>query len=150
MYWAWLLAGPTAISCSDPVLLLEDVTFDVYVVGAGYVRTFELFGKSARVDLNVPYASGRWEGLLDGVYTSVRRRGFMDPRLRFSMNLYGAPPLKGKEYVQYRREHPVDTTIGVGVQVQLPLGDYNNTNLINLGQQPVLCAAATGRSAPAQ
>ena len=117
----------------DPVLLIEDVTFDLYVAGAGYVRTFELFGKSARVDLNVPYASGRWEGLVDGVYTSVRRRGFMDPRLRFSMNLYGAPPLKGKEYVQYRREHPVDTTIGVGVQVQLPLGDYNNTKLINLG-----------------
>jgi len=76
----------------DPALLKEDATFDVYVVGAGYVRTFELFGKSARVDLNVPYASGRWEGLLDGEYTSVRRRGFMDPRLRFSMNLYGAPP----------------------------------------------------------
>ena len=117
----------------DPVLQIEDTTFDVYVTGAAYVRTFELFGKSARVDLNVPYASGRWEGLLDGVYTSVSRRGFMDPRLRFSMNLYGAPPLKGKEYVQYRREHPVDTTIGVGVQVQLPLGDYNNTKLINLG-----------------
>ena len=117
----------------DPVLLIEDATFDVYVAGAGYVRTFELFGKSARVDLNVPYASGRWEGLVDGVDTTVRRRGFMDPRLRFSMNLYGAPPLKGKEYVQYRREHPVDTTIGVGVQVQLPLGDYNDQKLINLG-----------------
>ena len=117
----------------DPVLLIEDATFDVYVTGLGYVRTFELFGKSARVDVNVPYASGRWEGLLDGAYASVRRRGFMDPRLRFSMNLYGAPALSGKEYVQYRREHPIDTTIGIGLQVQLPLGDYNNQKLINLG-----------------
>ena len=118
----------------DPVLLIEDATFDVYVAGAGYVRTFELFGKSARVDVLVPYASGRWEGLVDGVDTVVRRQGFMDPRLRFSMNLYGAPPLKGKEYVQYRREHPVDTIIGVGVQVGLPLGDYNDQKLINLGK----------------
>ena len=117
----------------DPVLLIEDATFDVYVTGLGYVRTFEFLGKSARVDVNVPYASGRWEGLLDGVYTTVRRRGFMDPRLRFSMNLYGAPALSGKEFVQYRREHPIDTTIGIGLQVQLPLGDYNNQKLINLG-----------------
>ena len=117
----------------DPVLLIEDATFDVYVTGAGYVRTFELFGKSARVDLNVPYASGRWEGLLDGEYASTRRRGFMDPRVRFSMNLYGAPALRGKEYIQYRREHPIDTTIGIGVQVQLPLGDYDDQKLINLG-----------------
>jgi hypothetical protein len=117
----------------DPVLLIEDATFDVYVTGLGYVRTFELFGKSARVDFVVPYASGRWEGLLDGVNTSIRRRGFMDPLVRFSMNLYGAPPLRGKEYIQYRREHPVDTTIGVGVQLQLPFGDYNDQKLINLG-----------------
>ena len=117
----------------DPVLLIEDATFDVQVAGVGYVRTFELFGKSARVDLAVPYASGRWEGIVDGVDTSVRRRGFMDPLLRFSMNLYGAPPLKGKEYVQYRHEHPIDTTIGIGVQLQLPLGDYLDDKLINLG-----------------
>jgi hypothetical protein len=128
----------------DPVLLIEDATYDVYVTGLGYVRTFELLGKSARVDLNVPYASGRWEGLVDGVYTTIRRRGFMDPRVRFSMNLYGAPVLRGKEYIQYRQEHPVDTTIGIGVQVQLPLGDYNDQKLINLGNNRIFVRPQLG------
>jgi len=117
----------------DPVLRIQDATFELSVASLGYVRTFELLGKSSRVDVSVPYAAGRWEGLVNGEFTEVRRRGFMDPRLRFSMNLYGAPPLKGLEFVQYRREHPVDTTIGAAIQIQFPFGDYNDKKLINLG-----------------
>jgi hypothetical protein len=117
----------------DPVLRLEDVTFDLYTTGLGYVRTFDLFGTSARIDFNAPYSSGRWEGLVDGEYASTRRRGFMDPRIRFSWNLYGAPALSGKEYVAYLQKNPVNTTIGAAVAIKLPLGDYNPTKLINLG-----------------
>jgi len=117
----------------DPALNIEDATYDLYLGAAVYVRSFELFGKSARVDTTIPYAAGRWEGLLNGVDTSVRRRGFTDPRIRFSINLYGAPALSGKEYVQYRRANPVTTTVGAGLAVRLPLGDYNDKYLINLG-----------------
>lgn len=117
----------------DPVLLIEDATFDLSVVGAGYAYAFEMAGKSARVDFSVPYAAGRWEGLVDGEFTTIRRRGFMDPRIRFSVNLLGAPPLKGKEYMLYRQENPVTTTVGAALAVTLPLGEYNNDLLINLG-----------------
>jgi hypothetical protein len=117
----------------DPALNIEDATFDIYLGAAAYVRTFEFLGKSSRVDFTVPYAAGRWEGLLNGEPASVRRRGFVDPFMRFSINLYGAPPLSGKEYVRYRRENPVTTTVGAAVQVRLPLGDYNEQWLINLG-----------------
>lgn len=117
----------------DPVLRIEDAEFDLSVGGLGYVRTFALWGKSARIDVNVPYAKGRWEGLLDGEPAAVGRQGFMDPSVRFSINLYGAPPLGGKEYIQFRRDNPVTTTVGAALAVQLPLGDYNNQKLINLG-----------------
>ena len=117
----------------DPVLRIEDATSDVYVGAAAYVRTFDFFGKSGRVDFTLPYAAGRWEGLVDGVDSVVRRRGFADPTVRFSVNLYGAPPLSGKEFVQYKRAHPVMTTIGAAVAVTFPLGDYNDQKLINLG-----------------
>ena len=117
----------------DPVLLAEDVTFDIYTLGVGYVRTFEMLGKSARVDFNVPYSTGHWKGLVDGEYASRRQHGFMDPRIRFSMNLYGAPPLSGKEFMAFRQQNPVNTTVGAAVAVVLPLGVYNPTRLINLG-----------------
>ena len=118
----------------DPVLLIEDATFDLYPLGLGYVRSFGLFGRSSRVDVIVPYASGRWRGLLDGEFTEVQRRGFADPRVRFSINLWGAPALSGKEFIQYKRDHPVTTTIGAGLQIRVPLGEYTQERLINLGQ----------------
>jgi len=121
----------------DPVLRIENGTFDMWVTAIGFTRSYEMFGKSARFDFHAPYARGRWEGLVDGIDTVVRRQGFMDPFMRFSVNLYGAPPLRGKEFVQYRREHPVDTTIGAAVGVILPFGDYNDQKLINLGNNRI-------------
>ena len=117
----------------DPVLRLEDATFELYTLGSSYVRTFEWLGKSSRIDFQLPYGYGRWEGLLDGEDVSVRRHGLLDPRIRLSMNLYGAPPLKGQAFQKYRAEHPVFTTIGAAVSVTLPLGEYAADQLINLG-----------------
>jgi len=118
----------------DPVVRAEDVTFDLYSTGLSYVRSFGLFGKSARIDTLIPYSSGRWEGFVDGEYRSLRKRGLMDPRVRFSINLYGAPALKGKEYQQYRAKSRVNTTIGAGLSLTVPLGDYTDETLINLSR----------------
>ena len=49
----------------DPVLLIEDASFDMHAVSIGYVRSFGLFGKSARVDFTLPYRAGRWQGTVD-------------------------------------------------------------------------------------
>jgi hypothetical protein len=55
--------------------------------------------------------------------------GFDDPRFRFSMNFYGAPALSMKEFAGYRQ----DVIIGASLQVTAPLGQYDDTKLINLG-----------------
>lgn len=117
----------------DPVLRIEDATFDLQLAALGYSRAFDVFGKTARLDVKLPYATGRWEGLLDGEPASVRRHGFMDPSLRFSVNLIGAPALKGTEFVDYRRSNPVNTTVGAAVSVIMPFGEYYRERLINLG-----------------
>ena len=49
------------------------------------------------------------------------------------MNLYGAPALKGKEFLEYRARNQTYTTIGAAISLTLPTGDYNNQWLINLG-----------------
>jgi hypothetical protein len=115
----------------DPVILAEDVTFRVAGAGLGYVRSFGLFGKSARVDVNVPYASGRWEGFVDGVYTSVRRRGFRDPRIRLSVLLYGGPAESPAEFAKSEKSN---TVVGAALSIKLPWGHYLEDFLINLGQ----------------
>ena len=115
----------------DPVLLAEDVTFEIAGTSLAYIRSFGMFGKSARIDVSVPYASGRWEGLVDGVYTSVRRRGIMDPRIRLSMLLYGGPAESPPEFSKSEKSN---TVVGAAVAISLPYGDYLEDRLINLGQ----------------
>ena len=115
----------------DPVLLAEDVSFEIAGGGLAYIRSFGLFGKSSRLDISVPYASGRWEGFVDGVYTSVRRRGFIDPRIRLSMLLYGGPAESPAEFAESKKS---STAIGAAVAIQLPWGHYLEDRLINLGR----------------
>ena len=81
----------------------------------------------------MPLSTGRWEGIVNDEYTSVRRHGFNDPRIRFSMILYGAPPLKGKGLLKYFQSNPVRTSVGLGIGLTLPLGEYYSDRLINLG-----------------
>ena len=118
----------------DPVLRLTDVEVELDSAALKYIHTFELCGKSARFDLVQAYQHGEWAGLLDGVSTSVERSGFTDTALRFAINLFGAPPLEGKEFAQYRAGRECDTIIGGGLIVTLPTGEYFSDRLINLGE----------------
>ena len=118
----------------DPVLKLEDVEMKMDTLGGVYIRSFELFGKSARIDLTQGYKEATWTGLLDGNPGSTSRSGWSDTLVRFGINLYGAPPLRGEEFFAYRAKHKVETIVGVGLVVRLPTGDYEEDKLLNLGQ----------------
>ncbi|MFC7338835.1 transporter [Haloferula chungangensis] len=119
----------------NPSLRVENATLDKHTAAFSYVRSFELLGKSARFDLVQAYQDGRWEGVVDGVDTSTSRTGFSDTALRFSMNLYGAPPLSGEEYLKYRAEkRDCETIVGAALIVVLPTGHYLKDRLLNLGE----------------
>lgn len=127
-------ASTQADISTDPVLLLEDVEMELQSWAGKYIRTFELFGKSARIDLKQAYQEGEWTGLLDGEPASTSRSGWSDTFLRFAVNLYGAPPLNRKAFATYRAGLDVETIVGMGLVVRLPSGDYSEDKLINLGQ----------------
>ena len=55
--------------------------------------------------------------------------GSGDPRFRFSINLFGAPALSVKEFANYQQ----DLIIGASLQMSAPLGQYDNSKLLNLG-----------------
>jgi hypothetical protein len=117
----------------DPALKIENAQFDLQTIGVKYIRSFELLGKSARVDLAQPWQTGHWTGLLNGAPASVDREGLADTSVRFAVNLIGAPPLAGKEFAEYRAQADHETIVGMGLVVQLPTGQYYDDKLINLG-----------------
>jgi len=114
----------------DPVLLVEDATFDMHAVSLVYVHSFGLFGKSARVDFTLPYRAGRWQGTVNDEFVHFRRRGLGDARIRFSTLLYGGPAQTIQEFVKSEKAR---TVVGVAVAVTMPTGKYSKDRLINLG-----------------
>jgi hypothetical protein len=118
----------------DPLLLIEGAEMEAHTTIATYLRTFGVFGKSARFDVTLPYQRVSWDGLLDDVPTTARREGFADPRCRLSVNFLGAPALKPREFREYRAAHSKSTVVGAAVSIKLPLGEYKKDRLLNLGQ----------------
>jgi len=117
----------------NPVWNVTDGAARINALGFVALHTFDLAGKSARISLMLPYVSGRWEGNVDSAYQVIHRRGTGDPRLRLSVNLYGAPALKGSEFAQYTAEHTTNTVVGASLAMTVPLGKYCDDCLINIG-----------------
>ena len=117
----------------DPTLGIEDAKFELNTVVASYIRSFELIGTSARIEVRQAWQDGRWEGVVNGVPASVERDGLADTFVRLAVNLAGAPPLSGRAYGAYRAAHPVQTIVGAAITVQVPTGEYLDDKLINLG-----------------
>ena len=117
----------------NPVLRIEDGEFEMDTAALKYIHAFEVLGKSARVDLTQLYQSGHWSGLVNGSPAAIERDGWADTTLRFAVNLYGAPPLEGQEFIDYRKATDCETIVGAGLVVTFPSGEYFEDKLINLG-----------------
>jgi hypothetical protein len=116
----------------SPFWKITDTTARINSYAVSAIHTFDLAGKSARISFLLPFVSGRWEGKVDNQFEVVHRNGFADPRLRLSVNLYGAPALKGTEYARYHAQHENNTVVGASLAVSVPLGQYDADELINV------------------
>ena len=117
----------------NPVQRIEDGEFELNTAAFKYIHAFELLEKSARIDLVQMYQSGSWSGLVNGVPAAIERDGWADTALRLAVNLYGAPPLEGQEFIEHRKAAHSETIVGAGLVVTLPTGEYFEDKLINLG-----------------
>ena len=113
----------------DPDLSIADANFHSDTALLAYVRSFDFAGKSAKFDVIVPASSFAARALVDGQPREREMAGLGDPRFRVSVNLIGAPALSVKEFANYRQ----DLIVGVSLQVSAPLGQYDNSKLLNLG-----------------
>ena len=113
----------------DPVLKLEGVEVSGHVVAVSYVRSFKIANKLGRIDFVVPWQNMRWSGLMDGAPATAERVGLADPIVRFSILLAGASASDGPANDGKKS----NTIFGAAVAVSVPLGEYENDKLLNLG-----------------
>jgi len=114
---------------TDPSLPISNFKTSVHSLTGVYLRTFELAGKLARVQVSVPFINIFGKLQINGHDTSGSRNGFGDVRIRFGINLTGTPALGRKEFSTYTQK----TIVGVRLVTVLPTGLYHADKRINTG-----------------
>jgi len=112
----------------DPSNFLDpSASVSAEVAIAGYAKMFPVWNKAAMLAVLVPM--GRIEGeLLAGREASS---GFGDPMVEFNINLIGPPPIMNlPDMLRYEPGFSLDLV----VDLTFPLGQYDNTQSLNLGQ----------------
>ena len=114
---------------TDPTLPLENANLQTHTTVFAYAHSFEVWGQSGKFDVLLPYSWVSGTADFAGQPQDRKVSGFGDPRLRFSLNLYGAPALSLKEFASYQQ----DLIIGASVQMSVPSGQYDADKLVNIG-----------------
>jgi len=128
----FLIAGYVYSSggvATDPSIPVKDAHLQIHGAFLAYARALNVWGKSGKVDVVLPYAWLSGSAEVAGQPREREVSGLADPRLRFSVNLYGAPALSLEEFANYKQ----DLTVGASLQVGIPLGQYDPEKLVNIG-----------------
>lgn len=113
----------------DPSLPIEDLDGRVNVALVRYIRTFNLFGAPAKFKAMLPWATGHWDGFLDGEFQTRDASGLADARFGLDVLLVGAPVLEPAEFAGYEQK----SVVGLRFDLVVPTGQYDSSKLINLG-----------------
>jgi hypothetical protein len=108
---------------------IKDAQLNVHTQVLAYARSLDLWGKSGKFDVVLPYSELSGTAMVAGRPGERNVSGLNDPRFRFSINFYGAPALPVQEFANYQQ----DLIIGASVQVSAPLGQYDKDKLVNIG-----------------
>lgn len=115
----------------DPSLPITGVESSITYLQLSYQRAFGLFGRSASLQIGIPFAHGSTEGEVGGEFLRRETTGFTDIRSRLAINLWGAPAMDAAGFMELRSDpRPI---IGASLTVQAPTGEYDPERLINLG-----------------
>jgi hypothetical protein len=114
---------------TDPALPIDNTQIELHSGVLAYARAIDVYGKSAKFDVILPYASLQGSATVVGQERDREVAGLIDPRFHFSMNFFGAPALSLEEFAKYEQ----DTIVGANIEVTAPGGQYDASKLVNLG-----------------
>ena len=114
---------------TDPSLPLDDAHLNIDTGIVAYARSLDLWGQSGKLDLSLPYSKLAGSAVVAGTPSERHVAGFGDPRVRLSLNLYGAPSLPLALFAGFRP----DLVIGTSIQITAPGAQYDPSKLVNLG-----------------
>ncbi|MNG96342.1 hypothetical protein D3C79_554040 [compost metagenome] len=114
---------------ASPSVPLQNGKLRIKAAVFAFARSLDVWGRSGKFDIVIPRAHLKGTALFAGEPRERDVTGLIDPRLRFSVNLYGAPALSLAEFADYQQ----DVIIGTSLAITAPLGQYDAGRLVNLG-----------------
>lgn len=129
----------------SPGLALEDAELDMSAASLAYLRTMDIGGKASSFDAFLPYMCADGNALNQGVRESRSVCGAGDARIRFSYNFVGARALPLDEFIKAEKT----IVVGASVQVYLPIGQYDDDRILNIGANRWVIRPEVGLSIPA-
>ena len=94
-----------------------------------YYHSFDMFGRSANLNVAIPYGIGTFQGEVGNVNEQIYRSGLLDTTFRLSVNLKGGPAMDAREFGKWNQK----ALMGVSLKVVAPTGQYDPNKLINWG-----------------
>ena len=116
---------------TDPSLPVEGVESTIEFLQLTYQQTFDWFGRTTNLQLNLPYAWGDAQGFAEGEFRTRSISDLADARVRLSVNLAGAPAMDRAGF-QELRANP-KTVVGASILVTAPTGGWDPDKIFNAG-----------------
>jgi len=112
----------------DASVPITDARLDTANAVFAYARVLDLGGRTAKFDMIVPYTRLFGEAQFDGAPIQRAVSGFSRPAFRLSVNLYGSPALRLREFAGWKQ----DLIVGASLQVSPPWGQYDDARVVNI------------------
>lgn len=131
----------------DPSLPVTGVDSRINSAFIAYRKTVDLWGRTANLSLDMPYAAGTTRVVTDeGLELERDYQGFGDLAATVSVNLLGAPAMNRQEFAQLLRDpHAV---VGASIKLVAPTGRYDRDRIINVGANRWAAKAEVGYIQP--
>lgn len=116
----------------DPAHTISpEASFDADIALVGYAQSFELFDRAAVAAILIPTGRISAKGKILKQDISAQVSGFGDPLLELGVNLIGSSPIRNiPDMIRYEPGFSLD----VIVDLALPIGEYDDDEPLNLGQ----------------
>jgi hypothetical protein len=113
----------------DPAVPLDNAHIKIHGAVLAYARSIRIGTMSGKIDMVVPYAWLSGTAAFNNQPVSRDVSGFGDPRVRITVNFFGAPALPLAGFKDYKQ----NLVVGASLQVFMPVSQYDPDKLVNIG-----------------
>ena len=126
----------------DPSIALENAELEIDGPVVGFARILDIAGRSAKLDAAIGNVCLDGAADFQGQRATRSVCGATDAKLRLAVNFLGAPALTAAEFGEYRQ----DLVVGASFLLSAPVGQYDETRLVNIGTNRWAARAEIGMS----